>query len=59
LGRRQTAVRLMGRVTRRNVEDLVELEGFACLACNGQVTVVHGVETAAEESQFHAVPPTR
>jgi hypothetical protein len=49
----------MGRVIRGNEEDLVEPKGLACLARNGQVTVVHGVETAAEESQFHAVSPTR
>ena len=38
----------MGRVTRGNEEDLVEPEGLACLARNGQMTVVHGIETAAE-----------
>jgi hypothetical protein len=49
----------MRRVIRGNKEDLVELEDFACVPCDGQVTAVHGVETAAEESQFHAMSPTR
>jgi hypothetical protein len=41
----------MGRVTCGNEEDLVEPERFACLARNGQVTVVQGVKTAAEETE--------
>jgi hypothetical protein len=41
----------MGRVTCGNEEYLVKPEGLACLACNGQVTIVHRVETAAEEAK--------
>jgi hypothetical protein len=41
----------MGWVTRGNEEDSVEPESLACLTRNGQVTVVHGVETAAEEAE--------
>ena len=51
LGRSQTAVWLMGRVTCGNEEDLVEPERLACLARNGQVTIVHRIEAAAEEAE--------
>jgi hypothetical protein len=44
-------------VIRWNEEDLVEPEGLARLARNGQVTVVHRVEGAAEETYAHGDSP--
>ena len=41
----------MRRMTRGNEEDLVEPERLARLTSNGQVTVVYGVETAAEKAE--------
>ena len=41
----------MGRLTRGDEEPLVEPECFARLARNGQVTIVHWIETAAEEAK--------
>ena len=48
---RQTAVGLMGRLTRGNEENLVEPKGLARLPRDGQVTIMHWVETAAEEAK--------
>jgi hypothetical protein len=41
----------MRRIACGNEEDLVEPESLACLTRNSQVTVVHRVETAAEEAE--------
>ena len=51
LGWGQASARLMGRLTCGNEEYLVEPEGFARLARNGQVTVMHGVKAAAQETE--------